>query len=94
MRRIAVAALMGSVVAVGPDDAPATEPMHAAATDHVHSAPAPDGVEVSAELAAQLADARFATARYAFNPETAKKHGYFIITRSIPDIQIDHRYGV
>jgi hypothetical protein len=40
----------------------------------------------SGDLAAQLADARIATAKYALNLKQAKKDGYFILTRAIPDM--------
>ena len=40
----------------------------------------------STDLAAQLADARLATAKYALNLRQAKKDGYFILTRGIPDM--------
>ena len=40
--------------------------------------------DTSAELAAQLAAARLATAKYALNLKQAKKDGYFILTRAIP----------
>lgn len=88
MRRIgiialAVGALVASIAAVVPAEAPSDAESHTV-MGHVH--PAPDGVEVSEELAAQLADARFATQRYAFNLKRAKRDGYFIITRHIPDM--------
>ncbi len=44
------------------------------------------GVEVTPELAAQLASAREATAPYALNLRAARKAGYVIITRMIPDM--------
>jgi hypothetical protein len=44
------------------------------------------GGTTSQALAAQLADARVATARYANNLALAKKQGYGVITQMIPDM--------
>ena len=40
----------------------------------------------SSDLAAQIAAARLATAKYALNLRQAKEDGYFILTRGIPDM--------
>jgi hypothetical protein len=52
---------------------------------HRHGASATAGA-ASKKLAAQLAAARLATAKYATNLALAKKDGYGIITRMIPDM--------
>jgi hypothetical protein len=52
---------------------------------HRHDASATTGA-ASQKLAAQLATARLATAKYATNLALAKKDGYGIITRMIPDM--------
>lgn len=78
---VVVSVFVGSIVvvpaAMGSGKAPKAVHMHG------HRAAAP---KVSDELAAQLADARIATAKYALNLKRAKKDGYFIITPSIPDM--------
>jgi hypothetical protein len=51
---------------------------------HHHASATADAA--SPKLAAQLAAARLATARYATNLALAKKDGYGIITRMIPDM--------
>jgi hypothetical protein len=65
-----------------PAAAPAAAPEAAVAeAHHVASSTGDDG-----RLAEQLAAARLATARYATNLDAAKKAGYQIITRMIPDM--------
>jgi hypothetical protein len=57
-----------------------------AATSPTHPAPAAATATAGPDLAAQLARARLATARYATNLRAAKADGYQIITRMIPDM--------
>jgi hypothetical protein len=53
---------------------------------HHHSTTDPPATNDTSGLAAQLASARLATARYATNLRAAKADGYQIITRMIPDM--------
>jgi hypothetical protein len=53
---------------------------------HQHAATTPATGGDGGHLAAQLAKARLATARYATNLHAAKADGYQIITRMIPDM--------
>jgi hypothetical protein len=57
----------------------------AAPPAHRHDTAATSGA-ASQALAAKLADARLATAKYATNLALAKKHGYGVITQMIPDM--------
>ena len=79
MRRIAI--LCASVVAAAAFTALATAGQPA----HRHDMSTTAGGTPQA-LAAQLAAARLATAKYATNLALAKKNGYGIITRMIPDM--------
>jgi hypothetical protein len=62
------------------------EPARPAPAASRPAAAAGDGDGDGASLAAQLAKARIATARYATNLHAAKADGYQIITRMIPDM--------
>jgi hypothetical protein len=57
-----------------------------ATTPPTHPAVARPATTDSPALAAQLARARLATAKYALNLQAAKHDGYHIITRNIPDM--------
>jgi hypothetical protein len=79
MRRITILALTAVAAAVFTALAPAGPVVHR------HDM-ATMGGTTSQALAAQLADARVATARYANNLALAKKRGYGVITQMIPDM--------
>jgi len=69
---VATAAVFAALASAGP-------------TVHRHDM-AKLGGTTSQALAAQLADARVATAKYANNLVLAKKQGYGVITQMIPDM--------
>ncbi len=79
MRRITILALTAVAAAVFADLASAGPAVHR------HDM-ATMGGTTSQALAAQLADARVATAKYANNLALAKKQGYGVITQMIPDM--------
>ena len=79
MRRITILALAVGTAAVFAAVA------SAGPTVHRHDM-ATMGGTTSQALAAQLADARLATAKYATNLALAKKQGYGVITQMIPDM--------
>jgi hypothetical protein len=64
----------------------ATDPAHPAPAAPQHLAATGPSSSDRLGLAAQLAAARLATAKYATNLHTAKADGYQIITRMIPDM--------
>ena len=79
MRRITILALTAVAAAVFADLASAGPAVHR------HDM-ATMGGTTSQALAAQLADARVATAKYANNLALAKKQSYGVITQMIPDM--------
>jgi hypothetical protein len=89
MRRTILIAALASVAALAASGcaAPsaATETPAPAPAVHQHAA-SPPSAERDPGLAAQLAKARLATARYATSLRAAKADGYGIITRMIPDM--------
>jgi hypothetical protein len=89
MRRTILIAALASVAALAASGcaAPsaATEAPAPAPAVHQHAA-SPPSAERDPGLAAQLAKARLATARYATSLRAAKADGYGIITRMIPDM--------
>jgi hypothetical protein len=64
----------------------ASEPARPASATHQHLAQTGPSPSDRLGLAAQLASARLATAKYATNLHAAKADGYQIITRVIPDM--------
>jgi hypothetical protein len=82
MRRISILALALAAAAVFAALA------SAGPTVHRHDMAAMGGTtsQASQALAAKLADARVATAKYATNLALAKKSGYGVITQMIPDM--------
>jgi hypothetical protein len=64
----------------------ASEPTHPAPATQQHLAPTGPSTSDRLGLAAQLASARLATAKYATNLAAAKADGYQIITPMIPDM--------
>jgi hypothetical protein len=89
MRRTILIAALAAVAALAASGcaAPsaATEASPAAPAVHQHAA-SPPSAERDPGLAAQLAKARLATARYVTSLRAAKADGYGIITRMIPDM--------
>src|SRR5262245_24480281 len=79
MRKTTILALSVVAAAVFAAAAAAAQPAHR------HDASTTAGT-ASQKLAAELASARLATAKYATNLALAKKNGYGIITRMIPDM--------
>jgi hypothetical protein len=87
MRRTLIAlAIAGALAASGCAATSAASQPPAPAAVHQHAAGAPATGADSGHLAAQLAKARLATARYATSLRTAKADGYQILTRMIPDM--------
>jgi len=88
MRRTLIAlTIAGALAASGcaARSAASQPPAPTAAHQHPASAPSTGGGD-DGRLAAQLARARLATARYATNLHAAKADGYQILTRMIPDM--------
>jgi hypothetical protein len=79
-----VAAVGGGGGAAAPVRVPAAAPVQAVAEGHDHTMPATTAG--ASKLTRQLAASRVATAKYATNLALAKRDGYQIITRMIPDM--------
>jgi hypothetical protein len=87
MRRTLIAlTIAGALAASGCAATSAASQPPAPAAAHQHAASAPSAGGDDGRLAAQLARARLATARYATNLRAARADGYQIITRMIPDM--------
>ena len=87
MRRTLIAlTIAGALAASGCAARSAASQPTAPAAAHQHPASAPATGGDGGRLAAQLARARLATARYATNLGAAKADGYQILTRMIPDM--------
>jgi hypothetical protein len=87
MRRTLITlAIAGILAASGCAARSAASQPPAPAAAHQHPASAPAAAGDGGRLAAQLARARLATAKYATSLGRAKADGYQIITRMIPDM--------
>ena len=86
---VSLAAIAAAAPDTPGDEAAATAALAGAHAENLlarrHTMPMSTGT-TSQALAAQLADARVATAKYANNLVLAKKQGYGVITQMIPDM--------
>lgn len=89
-RIVATIAVLSGLVAAcaqdtGGDTTTTVAPQATTTAAHEHEAGS-DQVEVTPELAEDLASIRAGTARYANNLDTALQDGFFMITQMIPDM--------
>lgn len=86
MRKLITAAIATAIAGVAPAAASATHAESARPATAVHEHGAERAQAPSQKLASEIAKARVATARYATDLARARRDGYGIITRMIPDM--------